>query len=216
MPNLSRSAFFFYKIRFNKLRTAQFEPEIMRVIPCGLDTDVVFREKLSFYRTQVRMMHINSTIYMSEVALPFDTRRDLLGQPSSSAWFSYLRATMDSERLPFLVLLLTFTMVWKISVLGKLSQIIFSYFKPTPTAFNTFMPHRLFPWMWKITGPAWLSPKMREKKAKMTKKGPPSLTSMWSTSTKARVIQYTVGRPVIRKVLKRRIWGVPPACLGSR
>ena len=27
---------------------------------------------------------------------------------------------------------------------------------------------------------------------------------------------YTVGRPVIRKVLKTRIWGVPPACLGSR
>ena len=67
-------ALFFYKIRFNKLRTAQFEPEIMRVIPCGLDTDVVFREKWSFYRTQVRMMHINSTIYMSESALPFDTR----------------------------------------------------------------------------------------------------------------------------------------------
>ena len=27
---------------------------------------------------------------------------------------------------------------------------------------------------------------------------------------------YTVGRPVIRKVLKIRIWGVPQACLGSR
>ena len=27
---------------------------------------------------------------------------------------------------------------------------------------------------------------------------------------------YTVRRPVICKVLKIRIWGVPPACLGSR
>ena len=27
---------------------------------------------------------------------------------------------------------------------------------------------------------------------------------------------YTVGRPVFRKVLKRRIWVVPPVCLGSR
>ena len=27
---------------------------------------------------------------------------------------------------------------------------------------------------------------------------------------------YTVGRPVIHRVLKPRIWGVPPACLGSR
>ena len=27
---------------------------------------------------------------------------------------------------------------------------------------------------------------------------------------------YTVGRPVIRKVLKTRNWGVPSACLGSR
>ena len=27
---------------------------------------------------------------------------------------------------------------------------------------------------------------------------------------------YTVGRPVIRKVLKTRIWVVPPACLGIR
>ena len=27
---------------------------------------------------------------------------------------------------------------------------------------------------------------------------------------------YTVGRPVIRKVLKIRIWVVPPVCLGSR
>ena len=26
---------------------------------------------------------------------------------------------------------------------------------------------------------------------------------------------YTVGRPIIRKVLKIRIWGVSPACLGS-
>ena len=30
------------------------------------------------------------------------------------------------------------------------------------------------------------------------------------------VYQYTVGRPVIRKVLKIRTWGVPPVCLGSR
>ena len=29
-------------------------------------------------------------------------------------------------------------------------------------------------------------------------------------------VLYTVGRPVIRKVLKRTIWGVPPDCLGSR
>ena len=27
---------------------------------------------------------------------------------------------------------------------------------------------------------------------------------------------YTVGRPVIREVLRTRIWGVPPACMGSR
>ena len=26
---------------------------------------------------------------------------------------------------------------------------------------------------------------------------------------------YTVGRPVIRKVLKTRIWGVPPGLLGQ-
>ena len=30
------------------------------------------------------------------------------------------------------------------------------------------------------------------------------------------LILYTGGLPVIRKVLKTRIWGVPPACLGSR
>ena len=29
-------------------------------------------------------------------------------------------------------------------------------------------------------------------------------------------VVYTVGRPVIHKVLKIRIWGVPLACLGSR
>ena len=27
---------------------------------------------------------------------------------------------------------------------------------------------------------------------------------------------YTVGRSAIRKVLKTKIWGVPPACMGSR
>ena len=28
--------------------------------------------------------------------------------------------------------------------------------------------------------------------------------------------QYTLRRPVMREVLSTRIWGVPPACLGSR
>ena len=27
---------------------------------------------------------------------------------------------------------------------------------------------------------------------------------------------YRVGRPIVRKVLKIRIWAVPPVCLGSR
>ena len=30
------------------------------------------------------------------------------------------------------------------------------------------------------------------------------------------IMQYSAGRPIICKVLKTRIWVVPPVCLGSR
>ena len=41
------------------------------------------------------------------------------------------------------------------------------------------------------------------------------IRTMRSTSS-CNAGQYRVGRPIIRKVLKIRIWVVPPVCLASR